>query len=423
MKIRRILALLCAVAIIGGAVWFNSSRSAAQQSSFTIEQVLSSPFPSDLIAAPTGERIAWVFDAQGKRNIWVADGPDFKARQLTQFNEDTGQELTELEFTHDGEWVVFVRGGSANSAGEIPNPTSDPAGAAQAIHAVSVKDARLRRLAEGASPVVSPTDSRVVFSKDNQIHIVEIVDGSEPHQLFAARGSNFTPRWSPDGKQLAFNSSRGDHSFIGVYDFEKQTIRYIAPSVDRDSAPRWSLDGRRLAFIRQPARGNAPRSLTQDAPDPWTIWVADAGTGSAKEIWHSGNQPQDSPPRMAGENLLQWAAEDRLVFASEMDGWMRLYSIAASSGEVKGLTPTGCEWETMTFSADRQWITYSSNCNDIDRRHLSVVSVTDGRTRALSSGKGIEWNPAATGGGKNLAFLASTSLKPASIGVMPSDGV
>ena len=171
--------------------------------------------------------------------------------------------------------------GGANSAGEIPNPTSDPAGASQAIHAVSVKDGRVMRLAEGSSPVVSPTDRRVVFSKDGQIHLVEIVDGSEPHQLFSARGSNFTPRWSPDGKQLAFNSSRSTHSLIAIYDFEKQMIRYIAPSVDRDSAPRWSLDGKKIAFIRQPARGNAPRAIFQDAPDPWTIWVADAATGTA----------------------------------------------------------------------------------------------------------------------------------------------
>ncbi|MDX2041263.1 MAG: prolyl oligopeptidase family serine peptidase [Acidobacteriota bacterium] len=423
MKIRRILAMLCAVAVVSGAAWFTANQSAAQQQSgFTIEQVLSSPFPSELIAAPTGERIAWAFNTEGKRNIWVADGPDFKARQLTQFNEDTGQELTQLEFTHDGEWVVFVRGGSTNSAGDIPNPTSDPAGTSQAIHAVSVKDSRLMRLAVGASPVVSPTDRRVVFSKDSQIHIVEIVDGSEPHQLFSARGSNFAPQWSPDGKQLAFNSSRGTHSFIGIYDFEKQTIRYIAPSVDRDSAPRWSLDGRRLAFIRQPARGNAPRSLTQDAPDPWTIWVADAATGIAKEIWRSGNRPEDAPPRMAGENLLQWAAGERLVFASEMDGWMRLYSIAASGGEVKGLTQTGCEWESMGFSPDRRAISYSSNCGDIDRRHLSRVSIADGQTQAISAGAGIEWNPALTSSGKYLASLVSSSTNPASVHVTSLEG-
>ena len=422
MKIRRIVALFCAVALVGCALWFDASRSAAQQSGFTIEQVLSSPFPANLIAAPTGERIAWGFNAEGKRNIWVADGPDFKARQLTQFNEDTGQEIGELKFTHDGEWIVFVRGGGANSAGETPNPTSDPAGASQAIHAVSVKDGRLRRLAEGTSPVVSPTDLRVVFSKNNQIHIVEIVDGSEPHQLFAARGSNFTPQWSPDGKHLAFNSSRGTHSFIGVYDFEKQTIRYIASSVDRDSAPRWSLDGKRIAFIRQPARGNAPRALTQDAPDPWTIWVADAATGAANEIWRSGNRPEDSPPRMAGENLLQWAAGDRLVFASEMDGWMRLYSIAASGGEVKGLTPTGCEWESMTFTPDKRAIIYSSNYKDIDRRHLWIVPI-DGKTPGENFGLGehIEWNPVVTATGKQLACFSSTATKPAELNVITTD--
>lgn len=388
---------------------------------------MSSPFPSELIAAPTGERIAWAFNAEGKRNIWVADGPEFKARQLTQFNEDTGQELTQLEFTHDGEWVVFVRGGSANSAGDIPNPTSDPAGTSQAIHAVSVKDGRLMRLAVGSSPVVSPADRRVVFSKDNQIHIVEIVDGSEPHQLFSARGSNFTPQWSPDGKQLAFNSSRGTHSFIGVYDFEKQTIRYIAPSVDRDSAPRWSLDGKRIAFIRQPARGNAPRALTQDAPDPWAIWVADAASsnlvGSAKEIWRSGNRPVDAPPRMAGENLLQWAADDRLVFASEMDGWMRLYSIAASGGEVKALTPTGCEWEQVMLRPDKRQIVYSSNCanGQIDRRQLGFTDIVSAEPGPFISGEANEniwWNPVYLA--DKLACITSTARMPGRITVLNS---
>jgi len=427
MKIRRILALLCAVAFIAGVVWFNFARATAQQGGgFTIEQILSSPFPSELIAAPTGERIAWVFNAEGKRNIWVADGPDFKARQLTQYNEDTGQEITDPVFTHDGKWIVFVRGGGENSAGEVPNPTSDASGAKQEILAVEVASGRTVMLAEGDSPVVSPTDYRVVYNRERQIGIVEIAAGSEPHQLFVARGINITPQWSPDGKQLAFNSSRGTHSYIGVYDFEKQTIRYIAPSVDRDSAPRWSLDGKRIAFIRQPARGNAPRTVTQDAPDPWTIWVADAASGNsggfAKEIWRSGNQPQDAPPRMAGENLLQWAADDRLVFASEKDGWMRLYSIAASGGEVKALTPTGCEWETANFSADKRIVGYSSNCGDIDRRHLAGVSIVDGQTRQLSSGEGIEWNPAPTGNGKNLAFLFSSATIPASVKVMSPDG-
>lgn len=433
MKIKRISISLVAGLLLAGAllaVSLNGSlnKTSAQQSEgFTIEQVLSSPFPSDLIAAPAGERIAWVFDAEGKRNIWVADGPDFKARQLTAYNEDTGQELTQLSFTHDGKWVVYVRGGDANSAGEVPNPTSDPAGASQAIYAVSVADGRVIKLAEGDTPLPSPTDQRVVFNKDNQIHIVEIVDGSEPHQLFVGRGSNFTPRWSPDGKQLAFNSSRGDHSFIGIYDFEKQTIKYISPSVDRDSAPRWSLDGKRIAFIRQAARASQPRALSQDRPDPWTIRVADVAFintgGQSREVWQSGKEANDSLPRMAGEKVLQWMADDRLVFASEMDGWMRLYSLSASGGDVKVLTAPNCEWESLTFTPDKHKIVYSTNSSHgdaIDRRDLWVTDIQNGAPVPITQGSindqgngGIWWSPVYAG--NNLICLRSSAQQPATL--------
>src|SRR5262249_55719668 len=160
----------------------NSRSSARQDSGFTLEQILSSPFPSDLVASPIGDRVAWVFDAKGKRNIWVAEGPEFKARQLTQYNEDDGQELTELSFTRDGKWLVYVRGGTRNPAGDVPNPTTAPWGATQAIYAVWGAGGRVIRLPDGDSPVVSPADNRIVFSKENQIHIVEIAEGSEPHQ-------------------------------------------------------------------------------------------------------------------------------------------------------------------------------------------------------------------------------------------------
>lgn len=427
MKIARLLALLslASLFVFGSSDSINSS--AQQNNGFTLQQVLSSPFPSDLVAAPTGERIAWVFDAEGKRNVWVAEGPEFKARQLTQYNNDDGQEITQLQFTRDGKWLVYVRGGDANAAGEIPNPTSDPAGATQAIYAVAWDTGRVRILAEGDSPVVAPTDYRVVFNKGNQIHIVEIVDGSEPHQLFAARGANFTPQWSPDGKKLAFNSSRASHSLIAVYDFEKQTIKYIAPSIDRDSAPRWSLDGKRIAFIRQPARGNQPRAIFQDMPDPWAIWVADAAAGEAREVWRSGNQLNDSLPRIAGANVLNWAADDRLVFASETDGWLRLYSVPASGGQAVALTPAGGEVETMTLTPNRRYVVYSSNHDDIDRRHLWRVPVSGGQPYSLTGNlatlngqqkdESSQWQPVITGGGKNLCYFEADAFAPGRIAI------
>src|SRR5262245_58708991 len=195
MKTARLftLLLLASLFVFAAGFVFNNSRSSVRQDrGFTLEQILSSSFLSDLVASPIGERVAWVFDAQGKRNVWVAEGPEFKARQLTQYNEDDGQELTDLTFTRDGKWLVYVRGGNPNSAGDILNPTNDSSGATQAIYAASWDAGRVIRLADGDSPVVSPADNRVIFSKENQIHIVEIAEGSEPHQLFAARGSNLT---------------------------------------------------------------------------------------------------------------------------------------------------------------------------------------------------------------------------------------
>ncbi|HEX5082418.1 MAG TPA: prolyl oligopeptidase family serine peptidase, partial [Blastocatellia bacterium] len=234
---------------------------------------------------------------------------------------------------------------------------------------------------------------------------------------------NITPQWSPDGEKLAFNSSRGTHSLIGVFDFEKRTIKYIEPSIDRDSAPRWSLDGKRIAFIRQPARGPRPRAIFQEQPAPWTIRVADLASalsgGEAREVWRSGDTLNDSYPQIAGADVLNWAADDRLVFASEMDGWLRLYSIPAGGGEVKALTPGQCEIETFSFTRDRSAITFSSNCGDVDRRHLSQVGVDGtGKPEPITEGETIEWGPVHAGA--YIVYMESDAQRPAGLRALPA---
>src|SRR5439155_20210167 len=96
--------------------------------SFTLEQVMSSPFPSDLTVSKRGDRVAWAFDAEGKRNIWIAEAPAFTARQLTKYANDDGQELTDVTFSPDGSLIVFVRGQGKNQAGDVPKPSSDQDG-------------------------------------------------------------------------------------------------------------------------------------------------------------------------------------------------------------------------------------------------------------------------------------------------------
>src|SRR6516164_9225160 len=66
---------------------------------FTSEQVFSSQFPSNLVAASHAGRVAWVFDFKGARNVWVADAPIFAARQVTPYSGDDGQPIASLRIT------------------------------------------------------------------------------------------------------------------------------------------------------------------------------------------------------------------------------------------------------------------------------------------------------------------------------------
>src|SRR6266508_2214314 len=133
-----------------------SLAAAPEKKAFTLEQVLSAPFPDGLVASDSGARLAWVFDARGARNIWIAEPPEYKGRAVTVYAGDDGQELGDLAFTPDGASIVFVRGGDANRRGEYPNPKSIPEGAEQDIWIVGLDGTAPRKLAEGHSPAVSP---------------------------------------------------------------------------------------------------------------------------------------------------------------------------------------------------------------------------------------------------------------------------
>jgi dipeptidyl aminopeptidase/acylaminoacyl peptidase len=379
--------------------------------SFTLEQVLRAPFAENLTTAKKANRIAWTLDQEGKRNIWVAEGPAFQARRLTTYLEDDGQELSDVSLSEDGSTVVYVRGGGKNPAGQYPNPTSDPAGVEQDVWAIAFAGGEPKKIDAGSSPKIS-AKGVVAYVRDGQIWLAPLDASEKPKQL-VVRGQNRSEEWSPDGSQLAFVSIRGDHSFVGVYDVAAKTVNFIAPSVDSDSDPGWSLDGKRIAFVRQPA---VPRDTPQgffiepDRPHPWAIWVADAATRKAHEIWHSSLSANGSFPEMADETgggVLNWAADNRLVMASEEDGWLHLYSLASEGGTPQLLTPGNCEVEQWSFPTDRHVLAFNSNCGDIDRRHLWTADVIGAHPAQWTRGDGIEWSPVILSDNRTFVYIGS----------------
>ncbi|HTC43239.1 MAG TPA: hypothetical protein VK703_16830, partial [Candidatus Acidoferrales bacterium] len=77
------------------------ARGISAQGSFTLEQILGAPFNANLVAAKSVNRVAWASNQQGKRNIWVAEGPTYAARQVTSYQQDEGGELSDLRFSSD----------------------------------------------------------------------------------------------------------------------------------------------------------------------------------------------------------------------------------------------------------------------------------------------------------------------------------
>ena len=407
-RVRRALAFLVTAA-----------ASAAAQSSFTMEQIKSYPFPNQLTAGAAGGRIAWALNEQGRRNVWVAAAPDFQARKITRFDIDDGQEITSLQVSRDGRWVVFLRGGDFGSNWDDAQPVNVlnlPTPPRVQIIAVPFDGGDAKVLGEGEDPVVSPASDRVAFVRDRAVWVVPI-DGSAPaRKLVSVRGDNGSPVWSPDGSRLAFVSGRQDHAFIGIYANDSTPMVWIAPSTARDGSPRWSPDGTRIAFVRRPGAGGRPDSILVQRHNPWAIWVADARTGDARVLWTSPQTLRGSVPTTHGGANLHWAAGGRIIFLSYMDGWPHLYSIPESGGEPLLLTPGRYMAEYVALSPDRRWLAFAGNAgadsNDVDRRHIVRVPVDRAAPEVLTPGAGLEWTPVFTGDGGHIAFIGATAQRP-----------
>ncbi len=402
---------------------------AATQPGFTMAQVIHYPYESQLVAADNADVIAWVRTFEGVRNVWVARGPDFAPRQVTNFTQDDGQEITQVTFSPDGTRLVFVLGGDHDgnwpAEGNLaPDPASSSLQPVAAIWAVALSGGAPVKIDEGDAPAIS-SKGQLAYLKNDHVWTATF-DGGKPELLFFDRGKNKDLRWSPDGSRLAFISHRGDHAFIGIFTAKSAPLLYLSPSTGIDVSARWSPDGKRVAFVRLPGDGGPPEPVLTKIPHPWSIWTASAADGSAQLVWRSPNTLAGSYPDVEGEANLHWAGGgDRLVFLAYLDDWQHLYSVPSTGGAPLLLTPGAFMVEHVVMSRDRGSIIYDANTGatpgDDDRRHVFRVHVDRADAIALTTGDSLEWTPVSAAV-DTAAFVAAGVQQPPSIATVRLDG-
>ncbi|MBX2922312.1 MAG: S9 family peptidase [Chitinophagaceae bacterium] len=426
LKLFSIMRLIL-ILFLAGILGFGPGQVTFAQS-FTLESALSYPFPSELTASPDGSKIAVAINQKGLRNIYVAEGPDFTLRQLTSYAVDDGQEISGITFTRDGSRIVYTRGGDHGAYDEtVPrNPSSFATAPKIQLYSIAFTGGAAILLDEGDDAAVSPDNKTVAYIKNRQARIAA-ADGSVPaHNLFTTKGNVGGLQWSPDGKKLLFTAFRGDHSFIGIFRDSASPIQWIDPSFARDQSPKWSPDGNHIVFVRRPAAGGKPDSVTVNKHEPWAIYTADITTGKAVRIWKAPETLRGSVPATNGRYNLHWATGNRIVFVSYEDGWPHLYSMPAVGGNPMLLTPGNFMVEHVKLSPDKKWIVFSASTGpdkyDYERRHLARVPVDKAAMEILTPGDGIETFPVVTGDGNSIAFLSAGTQRPAALAVIPFNG-
>ncbi len=169
-------------------------------------------------------------------------------------------------------------------------------------------------------PAATASRDRLAFVRDVAHHSIYRFGGGPPVPILASSADDQNPDFSPDGRRVAFASSRsseeGGEIWLAGADGSSPTQLTHGPG-RRQGSPRWSPDGQKIAFHSQAVDGR------------WDIWTIDVDGGPAERLTHD---PGD-------ESHPSWSRDGRSVyFQSDREGGPDVWRIPATGGNPERLT-------------------------------------------------------------------------------------
>lgn len=90
----------------------------------SVDELLSVPFVGNLVSSPDLGQIAWTSDIEGIQNIYYSNDKGVSYQQLTAYDQPDGQKITNLQFSPNGQWLVYTRGGELGGNWDREQPSN-----------------------------------------------------------------------------------------------------------------------------------------------------------------------------------------------------------------------------------------------------------------------------------------------------------
>ena len=236
------------------------------------------------------------------------------------------------------------------------------------------------------------------FNPNKYSLFISDYDGYNPKAILNSKHPIISPRWSPDGKKIAYVSFEKKKPVIYIQNIDTGKRTLLANFRGNNSAPAWSPDSRKLAIV-----------LTYSLNSQ--IYVIKADGSDIKQIMRT--RSINTEPA--------WAPNGKeLYFSSDRGGSAQIYKVDIATNEVDRVTFEGKNNLSPSLSPDGNLLLF---LNQEDRKYrVAVQNLLSNQVLKLTNGPDDE-SPIFSPNGHMVLFTYKDYGKTSKIGTVSINGL